>query len=223
MSSELWAHVDDWFTDQLGGADDALEYAIATSAKAGLPAINVSPAMGKALHIFARVSKARTILEIGTLGGYSSIWLARALPDDGHMITLELDPATAAIARSNLSYAGLDQVVEVRVGGALDTLPSLAADKLQPFDLVFIDADKKSTPEYFEWALRLTRPGSLIVIDNVVREGRVIDEHIGDPDIQGIRRVTGMIAAEPRVTPTVVQTVGIKRYDGFLIALVLPD
>ena len=224
MSPELLAEVDNWFADLLVGQDDALDHALAASAKAGLPAINVSPAMGKFLHILAKVSAgARRILEIGTLGGYSSIWLARALPAEGRLITLEVDPDTASIARSNLEYAGLDHVVEVRTGSALDTLPKLATEELPPFDLVFIDADKKSTPEYFDYALRLTRPGGMIVIDNVVREGRVIDRDNPDPDIQGIRRVTEMIAAEPRVTATVMQTVGVKRYDGFLIALVLPS
>ncbi len=221
MNPELWTSVDTWFSDRLIETDDALDHALAESDRAGLPPINVSPAMGKLLHILARVSGARTILEIGTLAGYSSTWLARALPSDGRLITLELNPDTAAVARGNIAHAGLDGVIDVRVGNALDSLESLAAEQVSPFDVVFIDADKRGNPDYFEWALTLTRPGSMIVIDNVVREGRVIDEQDTDADIRGVRRVIDMIAAEPRVTATVIQTVGVKRYDGFLIALVL--
>jgi predicted O-methyltransferase YrrM len=178
--------------------------------------------MGRLLHIFARMCGARAILEIGTLGGYSAIWMARAMPPDGRLITLEVDPDTAALARSNIAHAGLDQVIDVRVGKALDTLPVVAAEQHRPFDLVFIDADKQNNPGYFEWALKLTRPGSLIIIDNVVRSGYILDDAEMDRNILGVRRVTEMIAATPSLMATVVQTVGDKGHDGFLVALVLP-
>ena len=218
---ELWSEVDNWFADQLIGSDDALAHAIAESERAGLRAINVSPNQGKLLHLLARISGARNILEIGTLGGYSSIWLARALPPDGRLITLELDPGSAAVARANFKFAGVDKLIDVRVGNALETLPQIADEKPDPFDLVFVDADKESNPHYFEWALKLTRPGSVIVIDNVVRHGRVIDKTDIEADITGVRRVVEMVAAESRVTATTIQTVGVKNYDGFLIALVV--
>jgi predicted O-methyltransferase YrrM len=220
MDAELWKSVDAWFTQRLVETDDGLEYALAASDRAGLRQISVSHNQGKLLFMLARIIRARRILEVGTLGGYSAIWFARALPEDGRLITLEIDPETAAVARANFAHAGVDHKVQVRVGAALDTLRTIADERQEPFDIVFIDADKENNPGYFEWALQLTRPGSLIIIDNVARRGRVIDESDADSDIIGVRRVVDMIANEPRVTATAIQTVGEKGYDGFLIALV---
>jgi predicted O-methyltransferase YrrM len=183
----------------------------------------VSPNQGKLLLVLARAVGARTILEIGTLGGYSTIWLARALPIDGHLITLEADPKHAEVARANIAQAGLASVVELRLGRAVDTLPKLAAERRGPFDLIFIDADKRNNPDYFAWALKLSRRGSLIIADNVVRNGAVVDATSGDPSIQGVRRFNELLAAEPRVSATTIQTVGSKGYDGFAIALVTAD
>jgi predicted O-methyltransferase YrrM len=220
MTQDQWTAVDRYITELLVPADPALDQALRRSAVAGLPAINVSPNEGKLLYILARVNRARRILEIGTLGGYSAIWLARALPEDGRLVTLEADPRHADVARANIAGAGLAGVVDVRVGLALDSLPRVAAEDPEPFDLVFIDADKVNNAEYFGWALRLTRPGSLIVIDNVVRRGRVADAGNADPDVQGVRRLNEVLAAEPGVTATAIQTVGSKGYDGFAVALV---
>jgi predicted O-methyltransferase YrrM len=218
---DTWSAVDEYVAEQLIGADGALEQALRASAEAGLPAIAVSPPQGKLLHLLARSISARRILEIGTLGGYSTIWLARALPPEGRMITLEADPCYAEVAAGNLASAGLAEAVEVRVGAALDTLPALAAERPEPFDLVFIDADKPNTPEYFRWALGWTRPGGLIIADNVVRDGAIADPQSSDPGGLGARRLHELIAAEPRVLATTIQTVGLKGYDGFTIALVL--
>ncbi len=201
--------------------DPALEAALEAAAAAGLPPGEVSATQGKLLELLARVQGARTILELGTLGGYSTIWLARALPSGGRLVTLEADPAYAEVARANFVRAGLAEAVEVRVGPALETLPQLAAEGDGPFDLIFIDADKPSNPEYLEWALALSRPGTLIVADNVVRGGAVLDAGSNDPRVQGIRRFTELLAAEPRLSATAVQTVGVKGYDGFVLALVL--
>jgi len=203
--------------------DAVLESALAASTAGGLPEIQVSPPLGKLLHLLARLTNARAILEIGTLGGYSTIWLARALAPGGRVVTLEFDPKHAEVARANFARAGLADSIEVHVGRALDTLPRLAAEGRGPFDLVFIDADKASNPDYFTWALRLTRPGSLILIDNVVRDGKVTDASSAEPDVQGTRRALEMMAAEPRVTATAIQTVGVKGWDGFAIALVLGE
>ncbi|MEY4512463.1 MAG: hypothetical protein RLZZ450_4585 [Pseudomonadota bacterium] len=186
----------------------------------GLPAINVAPNQGKLLQLFARIRGARSILEIGTLGGYSSIWLARALPAGGRLVTLEYDPKHAEVARTNIANAGLAGSVEVRVGKALDTLPQLEKEDRGPFDLVFIDADKENIPAYFTWALRLTKPGSIIIVDNVVRKGAVIDADSKDVNIQGVRRFNELVSREPRVSATAVQTVGSKGYDGFALLLV---
>jgi predicted O-methyltransferase YrrM len=191
------------------------------SLAAGLPAISVTPNQGKLLAMLARLMGAERILEIGTLGGYSTIWLARALPASGRLVTLELDEHHASVARANLQRAGLTNVVELRLGLASDSLAQLAAAGVPPFDLVFIDADKASTPDYFTWSLQLTRPGSLIVIDNVIRGGKVLDADSVDPDIQGIRRTFELLASEPRVTATALQTVGSKGYDGFAVAMVM--
>nr|WP_202540963.1 O-methyltransferase [Streptomyces sp. SID3915] len=200
--------------------DDALLAAGSDSAAAGLPEHQVAPNQGKLLHLLARIQGARTVLEIGTLGGYSTIWLARALPPDGHLVTLEADEAYAAVAAANLARAGLERTVDIRVGEALDSLPRLAEEGAGPFDLVFIDADKPSNPAYLDWALRLTRPGSVIVGDNVVRDGAVTDPSSTDPRVQGVRRFTELIAEHPRLTATTIQTVGSKGYDGFTLAVV---
>ena len=220
MTEELWTAVDRYFSDLLVSADPALEAALAASASAGLPAINVSPVQGKLLHVLAQSIGARNILEIGTLGGYSTIWLARALPDGGRVISLEADPRHAEVARANIARAGLDDRVEVRLGMALDLLPGVAAEGGPPFDFVFIDADKPNNAAYFDWALRLSRTGSIIVVDNVVRGGDVIAAASDSPTVQGVRRFLERFAAEPRVSATAIQTVGSKGYDGFAIALV---
>jgi predicted O-methyltransferase YrrM len=223
MTQEQWTAVDRYLVELLVPPDPALDEALRTSAAAGLPSINVSPNQGKLLQLLARVQGSRTILEIGTLGGYSTIWLARALPAGGRLITLEADPLHAEVARANLARAGLVDVVELRLGPAQEALPQLAAEKRGPFDLIFIDADKPSYPDYFAWALRLSRRGSLIIADNVVRKGAVIDAATDDPVIRGVRRFNELLAAEPRVSATAIQTVGSKGYDGFAIALVTAD
>jgi predicted O-methyltransferase YrrM len=223
MAQEQWSAVDRYITDLLVPPDPALDEALRASAEAGLPAINVTPNQGKLLHLLARVLGARGILEVGTLGGYSTIWLARALSADGRLVTLESDPKHAEVARANLARAGLADVVELRLGPALETLPQLAAEGRGPFDLVFIDADKPSNADYFEWALKLSRRGSLIIVDNVVRKGAVVDAASSDPTVQGVRRFYERLAAEPRVSATAVQTVGSKGYDGFAVALVTAD
>jgi len=222
---ETWSAVDQYITDLLVPPDPVLEAALAASDAAGLPAINVAPNQGKMLMMLAQMREARRILEIGTLGGYSTIWLARGLPADGsgRLVTLEANPKHAEIARANVARAGLADIVELRVGRALDTLPQIAAEGRGPFDLIFIDADKPGNPDYLAWALRLSRRGSLIVADNVVRNGAVIDEASADPGVQGTRRLLELLAAEPRVTATAVQTVGSKGYDGFAMALVTAD
>ena len=223
MEQERWTAVERFITDQLVPSDAALDAALETSHTRGLPPISVSPNEGKLLHLLARAIGARSILEIGTLGGYSTIWLARALAPGGRLITLEVDPKHAEVARGNIFRAGLEDRVELRLGRALETLPQIAAEGLGPFDLVFLDADKPSNPDYFAWALELTRKGGLIIVDNVVRDGSVIDGQSTDPNIQGVRRLHEMISAEPRVSATAIQTVGSKGYDGFVLAVVLAD
>ncbi|MGI5483020.1 O-methyltransferase [Streptomyces lavendofoliae] len=220
MSQERWSAVDDYLTDMLAPADEVLTAALADSDAAGLPAIGVTPPQGKFLHLLARLQGARTILEIGTLGGYSTMWLARALPEDGRLISLEYSPEHADVARANLARAGLDKVAEVRTGAALDTLPRLADEGAGPFDLVFIDADKPNNPRYAEWALRLTRPGSLVVVDNVVRGGAITDESSRDPAVIATRELFDLVARDPRLDATALQTVGGKGYDGMLLARV---
>jgi len=217
-AKDRWAAVDQFFGDRLLAADPALDAALADSEAAGLPPIAVTPAQGKLLHLLARMIGARTVLEIGTLGGYSTIWLARALPADGRIVTLEYDAKHAAVATANFARAGFADMIELRLGRAIDSLPQLAGHA--PFDLVFIDADKASIPEYFDWALRLTHPGSAIVVDNVVRGGAVADADSTDPHIQGIRRFAEQLRGDTRVTATAIQTVGAKSYDGFVLALV---
>ncbi|MFI9328918.1 O-methyltransferase [Kitasatospora sp. NPDC052868] len=217
MSQQTWDAVDAYFSEALVGHDPALEAAVAAADEAGLPPIAVAPNQGKLLHLLALTQGARRILEVGTLGGYSAIWLARALPADGELITLEIDPTHAGVARGNLARAGLEKIAEVRLGRAADSLAALVESGAEPFDLVFIDADKPSNPEYFTWALKLTRPGSLIIVDNVVRGGAVADADSTDPATVGTRRLHELIAAEPRVSGTSIQTVGTKGYDGFTL------
>ena len=222
MSQETWNAVDEYLTETLVKSDAALEAALQDSEAAGLPAISVSPPHGKFLNLLARVQGARNILEIGTLGGYSAIWLARALPPGGgRLITLEVDPQHAKVARANLARAGFANIVQVRLGRAIDTLPELEHEGAGPFDLVFIDADKPSNPEYFAWALKLSRRGTVIVVDNVVRRGAVANAASDDAAVQGVRRLNAMMALEPRISATAIQTVGVKGYDGFAVALVV--
>jgi len=223
MAQKLWVEVERYFDGMLLPADPALDAALKASLSAGLPPINVIPSQGMLLRILARVQGARRILEIGTLGGYSAIWLAGALPAGGRLITLEVDPKAAKVARANIKRAGLAGVAEVRVGRALDSLQKLAGERGKPFDLVFIDADKPSNPDYFEWALKLSHPGSLIIVDNVVREGEVVDPASRDPNVLGVRRLAELLHAERRVSATAIQTVSSKGYDGFAIALVKGD
>lgn len=217
---DLWTAVDHYIDDLVVQSDSALEETLQAIASAGLPAISVSPSQGKLLWLFARLVGARSILEIGTLGGYSTIWLARALRTDGRLITLEIDPKHADVARGNFARAGVSNLIELRQGPAIDSLAQLDAEGLHRFDLVFVDADKPSNSDYFAWALRLTRPGSLIVIDNVVRAGTVLNSDASDINVEGARRVLEMMGAESSVSATVIQTVGSKGYDGFAIARV---
>lgn len=215
-----WVAVEEWFDSRLLGNDDALDHALAASADAGLPAIAVSASQGAWLHLVAAAMGTRRILEVGTLGGYSTIWLARALAPGGSVVTCEIDPHHAETARANLTYAGLADRVDVRVGRGVDILAGLVEDGAEPFDLVFIDADKPSNADYVSLALRLTRPGSLIVVDNVVRHGRILDAE-PDANALGVHRVVDLIAAEPRLAATAVQTVSGKGWDGFILARVL--
>ncbi|GHE28874.1 O-methyltransferase [Streptomyces capitiformicae] len=219
--SRAWEDVDDYFITHLSPNDEPLEAALRDSDAAELPPVNVTANQGKFLQLLAQIQGARRILEIGTLGGYSTIWLARALPADGRLISLEYSARHAEVACRNIARAGLDTLVEVRVGPALESLPKLTDENPEPFDLVFIDADKANNPHYVEWALRLTRAGSLIIIDNVVRGGRVADADSTEPDIRGTRAAIELIAAHPRLTGTAIQTVGSKGYDGFALARVL--
>ncbi len=223
MSQDQWSNVDRYFGDLFVPSDPVLEAALEASAAAGLPAHQVSRSQGKLLWLLAQVQKAQTILEIGTLGGYSTIWLARALPADGHLISLEVDPTCAEVARANIARAGLADLVEVRLGPALDSLAQLVTEGHAPFDLIFIDADKRNNPGYLTWALKLSRSGTLIIADNVIRDGAVLDAASEDPSVQGIRRFNELVAAEPRLSATVVQTVGSKGYDGFAMVLVRGD
>jgi predicted O-methyltransferase YrrM len=218
---ETWTAVDAYLADLLGAEDPVLLEAIARSEDEGLPAIQVSALQGKLLSLLARMVGARRILEVGTLGGYSTIWLARALRDDGRLISLEIDPHHAAVARANLDRAGVAERVEVRVGRAAESLRLLVAENAGPFDLIFLDADKPSNAEYLELALRLSRTGTVIIGDNVVRNGGILDPYSSDPSIQGTRRFHELLASDPRVDATVVQTVGAKGYDGFSLAVVL--
>jgi predicted O-methyltransferase YrrM len=218
---ELWTQVDNYFGDLLAPRDQILDATLLANKKADLPPIDVSRLQGKFLDLLVRITGARSILEIGTLGGYSTIWMARALPDGGRIVTLEFDPHHAEVARTNLQNAGVLDRVDLRLGRAIDSLPTLVTSPAAPFDLIFIDADKQSYAEYLDWALKLSRAGTVIVADNVVRDGKVVQPDIDDSNVQGIRRFTARLAAEPRLSATVFQTVGVKGYDGLALAVVL--
>jgi len=223
MSQEQWTRVDQYFTELLLRPEPTLEAALKASDAAGLPQIQVAPNQGKFLMILARAQGARRILEIGTLGGYSTIWLARALQSDGRLITLEAVPTHAKVARKNIDRAGFGGNVEVRLGRALDTLPQLAAEGLGPFDFIFLDADKRTYPEYLEWCIKLSRRGTMIVADNVVRSGAVVDAASRDIDVQGVRRFLELLSTDPRLSATAIQTVGAKGYDGIAVAVMTTD
>ena len=220
MSQDIWTAVDSFVADQIIGRDPVLEGVLEAAEAAGLPAISVSPAQGKFLYLLARIHGARNILEIGTLAGYSTIWLARAMPRYGRLVTMEVDPAHAAVARENISRAGFGDVVDVRVGPALDQLTEMARGKEVPFDFVFIDADKQNVPAYFDFALRFSKPGTVIVVDNVVREGKLGEAESDDESVRAMRTLHERLAKERRVSATTIQTVGAKGYDGFAIAFV---
>lgn len=221
MNQEKWTAVDDYINDLFTSADPVLDAALAASRAAGLPEINVAPNQGKLLQLLAQAHGAHSILEIGTLGGYSTIWLARALPADGKLVTLEFEPRHAEVAQANFVRAGLADKIELRLGKASDSLTQLVAEKRGPFDFIFIDADKESYPEYLAWALRLSRRGTVIIADNVVRKGEIIDANSEDPRVHGAQRFNALLAAEPRVNATILQTVGSKGYDGLAMALVV--
>ncbi len=220
-SKALWTAIDRYFGDLLAPSEEYLEAALKANRKARLPAIDVSPLQGKFLQVLVQMTQAKRVLEIGTLGGYSTIWMARALPRGGRIVSLEYDHKHAEVAHANLSNAGVDELVDIRIGPALSTLPKLAAEGAGPFDLIFIDADKENNPAYLEWALKLSRPGSVILVDNVARHGNVIDAKSKAPDIVGTRRCMEMMAAEPRLSAVALQTVGVKGIDGFALAVVL--
>jgi caffeoyl-CoA O-methyltransferase len=220
MNPSLFETVDNYISDLFHDQDEALAATEQSIIDSGIPSISVSPNQGKFLHILARLCNAQKILEIGTLAGYSTIWLARALPKNGKLVTLEFDPKHAAVAQKNITLAGLETIVDIRIGKALDTLPQLAAEGIGPFDMIFIDADKAPYKEYFDWALRLSRPGTLIVADNVIREGKVLDKDHTDEMVKGVMRFNEALAANPSVTATIIQTVGAKDHDGMAIAVV---
>lgn len=220
MSENTWTEIDAWFEQRLGKPDPVLDAAVEASVAGGLPNIQVAPNQGALLGMLAKLMGAFRILEIGTLGGYSTIWLARALPEGGRLVTLEAEKKHADVARANIARAGFSHVVDLRLGPALETLPSIEEEHLGPFDLVFIDADKANIPDYFRWALKLSRPGTLIVVDNVVRHGAIIDPKRIEPDVEGVRKLTEMLSAEPRVEALALQTVGSKGHDGLILARV---
>jgi len=219
-SQELWTAVDRYLNETLIPADPVLDAAMAANSAAGLPSIDVTATQAAFLQLLVRMQQAKRILEIGTLGGYSTIWLARALPPDGRLITLEYEPKHAQVARENIARSGLTPIVEIRLGPAAETLAQLHAESVPPFDLIFIDADKPNNPLYLDWSLKLSRPGTLIVIDNVIRDGQIADASSTDPSITGTRAMFEMLAAHPRLQGTALQTVGSKGYDGFALALV---
>ena len=220
IDKDLWTSVDNYLTDTLVHPDSALNDAVQANTKASLPAIDVTPNQGKLLHLLARIQRATRILEVGTLGGYSTIWLARALPPNGKLVTLELNPAHASVAAANIKRAGLTALVDLRVGPALDSLARLHAEKPAPFDLIFLDADKENNANYLEWAIKLSRPGTIIIGDNVIRDGDILDPKDSDPRIIGTRAFLEKLGSHPRLEATAIQTVGSKGYDGFAIALV---
>jgi predicted O-methyltransferase YrrM len=219
-AQKIWIDVDRYFVDTLHLSDPVLDATMAANAAAELPAIDVAPNQGKLLHLFAKLVSAKKILEMGTLGGYSTIWLARALPPGGRVLSLEFNPQHAEVAKSNLQRAGLSDRVEIRVGAALDSLPIIQDEGLGPFDFIFIDADKPNNPGYLEWAIKLSRPGTLIIVDNVVRDGAVADSSSADPTVEGTRRMFELMAGDSRLSSTALQTVGSKGYDGFAMAIV---
>jgi predicted O-methyltransferase YrrM len=220
MSLKTWSAVDNYIAENLLPADTVLEAALRSNRSRGLPAIDVSPAQGKLLYLLARMNGAKRILEIGTLGGYSTIWLARALPKGGKVVTLELEQHHADVAQINFKMAGLSEKIELRVGPALKSLEDIGKKKAEPFDLVFIDADKPNNPNYLRWAMRLSRPGTVIICDNVIRDGAVLDENGSDPNVEGARAAFSFLAKESGLEATAIQTVGAKGYDGFVIAVV---
>lgn len=220
MSEELWARVDEYLAERLIPADAVLTDAREANAEAKLPAIDVSATQGKFLYLLAKVCGARRILEIGTLGGYSTIWLARALPEDGRLVTLEVEKRPAEVAKRNIEWAGLSPRVELRLAPAAESLEALVKEGADPFDLIFIDADKPNNPVYLEWAMRLARPGTLMIVDNVIREGAVIDAGSEDASVRGTRRLFDLLAADRRLEATALQTVGSKGYDGFVVGVV---
>jgi len=222
-NQEKWTAVDRYITGNLVLSDPILEAALAANSAAGLPSIDVSPNQGKLLHLLAAIKRPQRILEIGTLGGYSTIWLARALAPGGRLVTLEVEPKHAEVARANLTRAGLSERVDIRIGPASESLAQLHKEGAIPFDVIFIDADKPSNPIYLGWALKLSTLGAVIIVDNVVREGAIIDPASSDPAVQGTRALFAMLAAEPRLSATAIQTVGSKGYDGFIMALVIGD
>jgi predicted O-methyltransferase YrrM len=222
MDKALWTSVDRYITDNLAHPDQHLDDAVKANAQAGLPAIDVTPNEGKLFHLFARMQGARRILEVGTLGGYSTIWFARALPPDGKLVTLEIDPKHASVAADNIHRAGLTSLVDLRVGPALESLAQLHAENAVPFDLIFLDADKPNNPAYLEWAIRLSRPGTIIIGDNVIRDGAILDENHTDPRVTGTRTFLDLLGSHPRLDATALQTVGSKGYDGFALAIVNP-
>jgi predicted O-methyltransferase YrrM len=220
MAQDLWTSVDTYISENLVHSDQALNDAVQANTSAGLPAIDVAPNQGKLLHLLARIQGAKRILEIGTLGGYSTIWLARALPPDGKLVTLELDPTHASVAAANIQRAGLTALVDLRVGPALDSLVRLYAEKPAPFDLIFLDADKPNNPNYLEWAIKFSRPGTIIIGDNVIRDGEILDPNNTDPRVTGTRTFLDKLGSHPQLDATALQTVGSKGYDGFALALV---
>jgi len=220
MSKKTWTAVDDYIVSSLFSDDPTLDAVLAANRDQGLPAIDVSAAQGKLLSLLVRIRGARRVLEIGTLGGYSTIWMARGLPTDGRIVTLELEPHHAKVARSNFERAGVSDKIDVRVGPALHSLAALADENAGPFDLIFIDADKPNNPNYLSWAMRLSRAGTVIVCDNVIRDGAVLDEHGRDANVEGARAAFSFIGGDKRLDGTAIQTVGAKGYDGFAIAIV---
>lgn len=220
MSQELWSAVDEFFGTERNASGAVFDQILEQSAKAGLPEIHVSASQGKLLQLLAQIQQATAILEIGTLAGYSTVWMARGLAPGGRIVTLEFDPKHAAVARENFAAAGVEDIVELREGAALETLPTVERDKLGPFDLTFIDADKVNIPAYFDWAVKLSRPGAVVIVDNVVRGGAILDEASDDPNVQGVRHLREQLQADDRVNSTVVQTVGAKGHDGFVLAIV---
>jgi len=220
MNQELFESVDKYISDLFGYEDEVLKGAIKSMEEANIPAISVSANQGKFLQLIARMNGAKRILELGTLGGYSTIWLGRALPYDGYLLTLELEQAHADVALQNIIKAGLDGVVEIKVGTALELLPQLVANGEEPFDLIFIDADKPPYAEYFEWALKLSKPGTVIIADNATREGQVLDDNSTDKRVLGVKKFNKALAENKRVSATIFQTIGTKEHDGMAIAVV---